>query len=158
MRRNSLSPAAAHRHLRWSNSLSSSASSRDHRAAHARPGGCGKQAKWVNCQSNLRQIGYALEMYSHNWKGWIYPPMLGANRVPEERWPVHVFKPAVYDPPVMTCPADFEPRERHSYLLNDHLHLHGIDSTRAGISAGYVVGSHRDGQSVPTGRLLHEQR
>jgi prepilin-type processing-associated H-X9-DG protein len=100
------------------------------------------QARWVNCQSNLRQIGFALEMYSHNWKGWIYPPQLGANRVPDERWPVHVFKPAVWDPPVMTCPNDYEPREKHSYILNDHLYLHGIKfSTKrlGGLTASDVI-------------------
>jgi prepilin-type N-terminal cleavage/methylation domain-containing protein/prepilin-type processing-associated H-X9-DG protein len=86
------------------------------------------QAKWVQCQSNLRQIGIHLEIYSQNWKGWIFPPGLGAQpTLPKDhRWPVHVFKPAVWNPPVMLCPADFEPKEEHSYILNDHLHLHGI--------------------------------
>jgi len=32
-----------------------------------------------------------------------------------------VFKPAVWNPPVMTCPEDVEPAEEHSYILNDHL-------------------------------------
>jgi prepilin-type N-terminal cleavage/methylation domain-containing protein len=85
-----------------------------------------EQAKLVACASNLRQVGLALEMYANQWKGWIYPPGLGANRPRDERWPVHVFKPAVWDPPVMSCPSDEEPREKHSYLLNDHLAQRGI--------------------------------
>ena len=85
-----------------------------------------EQGKLVRCQSNLRQVGMALQMYANQWKGWIYPPELGANRPRDERWPVHVFKPAVWNPPVMTCPSDLEPREEHSYLLNDHLRLKQI--------------------------------
>ena len=85
-----------------------------------------EQAKQVGCMSNLRQVGYALSMYANQWKGWIYPPGLGANRPPDERWPVHVFKPAVWNPPVMTCPEDIEPAEQHSYILNDHLKVQGV--------------------------------
>ena len=84
------------------------------------------QAKWVQCQSNLRQIGMYLQMYSQDWKGWIYPPGLGYGQPLDSRWPVFVFKPAVYNPPVMTCPADFEPAEEHSYMLNAHLDDRGI--------------------------------
>lgn len=81
-----------------------------------------QQAKSVQCKSNLRQIGQALLIYSNNWHGWIYPPQLGANLPPEQRWPVHVFKPPVWNPPVMKCPSDVEDMaEEHSYLLNDHL-------------------------------------
>src|SRR3954447_13146568 len=85
-----------------------------------------QQAKWVACQSNLRQLGAFLQMYSNQWRGWIYPPGLGAGRPRDERWPVHVFKPAVWTPPVMLCPNDVEPVEEHSYLLNDHLAKRGI--------------------------------
>ncbi len=88
--------------------------------------GAQKQARWVQCQSNLRQIGIHLEIYSQNWKGYIYPPSLGANLPRDQRWPVHVFKPVVWNPPVMECPADQDPAEDHSYILNDHLSLHGI--------------------------------
>src|SRR5436189_6272624 len=38
-----------------------------------------QQAQWVQCQSNLRQIGIHLEMYANDWKGWIFPPRLGAS-------------------------------------------------------------------------------
>jgi prepilin-type N-terminal cleavage/methylation domain-containing protein/prepilin-type processing-associated H-X9-DG protein len=80
-----------------------------------------QQAQWVQCQSNLRQIGLNLEIYANDWKGWIFPPRLGANRPREQRWPIHVFKPSVWNPKIMLCPSDFEPAEEHSYLLNNHL-------------------------------------
>ena len=80
-----------------------------------------QQAQWVQCQSNLRQIGIHLEMYANDWKGWIFPPRLGASRPRDERWVVHVFKPPIWNPKVMLCPSDFEPAEEHSYLLNNHL-------------------------------------
>jgi prepilin-type N-terminal cleavage/methylation domain-containing protein/prepilin-type processing-associated H-X9-DG protein len=101
-----------------------------------------EQAMSVACQSNLRQIGYELEMYANNWRGWMFPPRLGANRPRDERWPVHVFNPPVWNPPVMLCPADFEPDEEHSYLLNDHLHLRGIrrgSTNLAGLSSSDIV-------------------
>ncbi|WP_428938821.1 type II secretion system protein [Fontivita pretiosa] len=84
-----------------------------------------QQAKKVQCQSNLRQIGQALVMYAQKWRGWIYPPGLGAWIAPgvprpkEDRWPVHVFKPPVHNPPVMFCPNDEDPMFEHSYVLND---------------------------------------
>jgi prepilin-type N-terminal cleavage/methylation domain-containing protein len=82
-----------------------------------------QQAKSVQCKAHLQQIGAALQIYGNAWRGWIYPPGLGANRLPEERWPVHVFKPAVWNPPIMKCPADApDMAEEHSYLLNNHLH------------------------------------
>jgi len=81
-----------------------------------------QQAKSVQCKSNLRQIGQALVIYSNEWKGWIFPPGLGANKARDERWPVQVFKPPVWNPPVMKCPSDVEDMaEEHSYLLNNHL-------------------------------------
>ncbi|MGB7157557.1 MAG: type II secretion system protein [Tepidisphaeraceae bacterium] len=81
-----------------------------------------EHAKAVQCKSNLYQIGAALVIYSNQWGGWVYPPGLGANKPPSQRWPVHVFKPPVYDPPIMLCPSDVEePAERHSYILNNHL-------------------------------------
>jgi prepilin-type N-terminal cleavage/methylation domain-containing protein/prepilin-type processing-associated H-X9-DG protein len=85
-----------------------------------------QQANWVNCQSNLRQVGIYLQTYVNDWRGWIFPPRLGLGRAREERWPVHVFKPAVWNPPAMLCPTDFQPMEEHSYILNDHLVIHEI--------------------------------
>ena len=64
------------------------------------------QAKWVQCQSNLRQCGVHLQMYANQWRGWCYPPKLGAGTPKGYRWPVFVFKPAVYNPPEMLCPSD----------------------------------------------------
>jgi prepilin-type N-terminal cleavage/methylation domain-containing protein/prepilin-type processing-associated H-X9-DG protein len=84
------------------------------------------QAKTVACASNLRQIGMQLEMYANQWKGWVFPPLRGAGSPLEERWPMFVFKPAVWNPPVMTCPNDVEPAEAHSYVLNSHLFEHKI--------------------------------
>ena len=67
-----------------------------------------------------------LEMYANQWKGWVYPPGLGAGLPPEKRWPVFVFKPEVYNPPVMKCPSDLDAVEEHSYVLNSHLAEHKI--------------------------------
>ena len=87
-----------------------------------------QQANRVACQSNLRQVGQALLIYANNWKGHIYPPGLGAepSTPKEQRWPVHVFKPAKWNPKEMVCPSDYEPAEEHSYVLNDHLHQEKI--------------------------------
>jgi len=84
------------------------------------------QAEWVQCQGNMRQVGIMLQIYSINWKGWCYPPGLGAGNPPETRWPVYVFKPAVYNPPVMLCPTDVEPALEHSYILNNHIAQRGV--------------------------------
>jgi prepilin-type N-terminal cleavage/methylation domain-containing protein/prepilin-type processing-associated H-X9-DG protein len=84
-----------------------------------------QQAKMVACQSNLRQIGQALVMYAGRWNGAVYPTGMGAYLAPgverpkEDRWPVQVFKPPVYNPPVMLCPSDENPAFEHSYVLND---------------------------------------
>ena len=100
------------------------------------------QAKWVQCQSNLRQVGAVLLMYGNNWRGAIYPPGLGAAHPREIRWPVHAFKPAVWNPPVMKCPNDVpDMAEDHSYILNDHLHVKGVKfgSKISGKSASDIV-------------------
>jgi prepilin-type processing-associated H-X9-DG protein len=97
-----------------------------------------RQAKGVQCQSNLRQIGQALVIYANNWNGWVFPPGLVSSLPREQRWPVQVFKPAVWNPPVMKCPSDDLPPPPltfveagyqngdekgadHSYILNDHI-------------------------------------
>ena len=102
-----------------------------------------QQANSVVCQSNLRQIGVLLVIYSNHNNGWLYPvgppgpfdPDTG-RRLPttlgshypdgrpfpkELRWPNYVFDPPVWNPPIMTCPTDQEPAEEHSYILNKHL-------------------------------------
>ncbi|MGH7177148.1 MAG: type II secretion system protein [Tepidisphaeraceae bacterium] len=85
-----------------------------------------KQARTVQCLSNLRQIGTYLVTYVNDHNGWLYPPDRGANLPREQRWPVFVFKPAIWNPQIMLCPADLEPREEHSYILNDHLAQRGV--------------------------------
>lgn len=79
------------------------------------------QSNWVKCQSNMRQVGIQLEIYANQWRGWMFPPGLGANTPVGYRWPVFVFKPAVYNPPEMLCPSDEMPAAEHSYILNAHL-------------------------------------
>jgi prepilin-type N-terminal cleavage/methylation domain-containing protein len=85
-----------------------------------------RQANQVKCLSNLKQIGQYLVTYLNDNNGWLYPPDRGSNRPRDQRWPMFVFKPAVWNPPVMTCPEDVEPAEEHSYLLNDHLKVRGV--------------------------------
>ena len=57
-----------------------------------------RQAKNVQCQSNLRQIGISLATYSLYWKGWIFPPELGREVPLDQRWGVFVFKPPTAHP------------------------------------------------------------
>ena len=102
-----------------------------------------QQANSVKCQSNLRQIGLALQIYSENYKGWLYPVGApGPGGVPrtlglepglpkEQRWPSLVFDPPVWNPPIMLCPTDFEPAEEHSYVLNKHLADRGVKFGRS---------------------------
>ena len=84
-------------------------------------------------------------MYMNDNKGWLYPvggPMqnggrpatLGTNVPPDRRWPVYVFSPPVWNPPIMLCPSDYEPLDEHSYVLNQHLSDHAIkyDTTDLG--------------------------
>jgi prepilin-type processing-associated H-X9-DG protein len=99
------------------------------------------QAKWVQCQSNLRQCGLFMQTYANNWRGWCYPPGLGSGEPYDKRWPVHVFKPAVYNPPVMLCPVDEDPLEEHSYIVNAHLGGRGIrfGSKPRGLSSSEVI-------------------
>ena len=97
-----------------------------------------RHAKSVQCQSNLRQVGQALVMYSNNWKGWVFPPALTSNLPREMRLPVFVFKPPVWNPPILKCPSDDLPTPPavfdgtnyqngdelgadHSYIFNNHI-------------------------------------
>ncbi len=77
-------------------------------------------------------------MYMNENHGWLYPvggpdpknggrpATLGTNVPEEQRWPVYVFEPSVWNPPIMLCPSDFEPLDEHSYVLNQHLSDHAI--------------------------------
>ena len=83
-----------------------------------------QQALSVQCKSNLHQIGQMLIIYANNNQGWIYPPSAGAipGRPREEYWPNLVFKPPIWNPPILRCPADQEnPVLECSYLLNHYL-------------------------------------
>jgi prepilin-type N-terminal cleavage/methylation domain-containing protein/prepilin-type processing-associated H-X9-DG protein len=99
-----------------------------------------RQAKMVQCQSNMRQVGQALVMYAQRNNGSLYPPDLGAAFTPrEQRWPVYVFKPAVWNPPILKCPSDDLPTPPpvwvqgqsengadHSYILNQNIDARGV--------------------------------
>ncbi|HEV8607090.1 MAG TPA: type II secretion system protein [Tepidisphaeraceae bacterium] len=82
-----------------------------------------RQALSTTCKANLRTNYMFMYMYSNDNNGWYAPMGLGDNPgLPrDKRWPVYVFKPAVWNPPTMLCPADDHPQEEHSYILNDHV-------------------------------------
>lgn len=90
-----------------------------------------QRAKQVVCQSQLRQVGQLLVIYSNENRGVMFPvgaddEPLGFNHPRSERWPVLLFKPPQWNPPILTCPADLEPMEEHSYVLNFQLVTRGI--------------------------------
>jgi prepilin-type N-terminal cleavage/methylation domain-containing protein/prepilin-type processing-associated H-X9-DG protein len=98
----------------------------------------------VVCRANLQQIGQSLLIYANNNQGWMFPPNAGAipGRPKEEFWPNYVFKPAVWNPPILRCPVDHEPMLECSYLLNLYLkgreiRYHG--SNLAGKSTSQVI-------------------
>lgn len=105
-----------------------------------------QNAMSVKCKAQLRDIGIALNFYSQQNRGVIYPigeldpkthrwDTLGVEpkwdamyttpgptfRGRHLRWPNYVFDPPAWNPPIMTCPSDFYPAEEHSYILNKHL-------------------------------------
>lgn len=84
------------------------------------------QAAGTVCASNMRQVGTLLVEYSQAHRGQMYPPRLGTNVPRDQRWPIHVFQPPKWNPPVMLCPSDYEPAEEHSYILNEHLYTKNI--------------------------------
>lgn len=89
----------------------------------------------VKCASNMRQVGVSLRLYSELWKGTVFPPALGNNVLPHNRWPVQVFKQnyptklttsldqdsTLWRPDLLLCPADSDPASQVSYVLNDLL-------------------------------------
>lgn len=108
------------------------------------------QAKQVACASNLSQIGASLLMYANQSRGWLFPvgppgadgrpTTLGTNVPPEQRWPVYVF--GQWNPRIMLCPADDQPAQEHSYVLNEHLADHQIrysTSRLGGLNSTEVV-------------------
>ena len=82
-----------------------------------------RQALSTACKANLRTNYQFMYMYANDNNGWYAPIGLGDNPgLPRElRWPAYVFKPAVWNPPTLLCPADDQPQEEHSYILNDHV-------------------------------------
>jgi prepilin-type N-terminal cleavage/methylation domain-containing protein len=107
-----------------------------------------QQANLVKCAAQMRDIGMALQQYTQSNQGFLFPvgPVLPngeyatlgyeyPNFPPSLRWPAHVFKmtapPAgtpdddahveYWTPKEMICPADIEPDQAHSYILNKHL-------------------------------------
>jgi prepilin-type processing-associated H-X9-DG protein len=88
-------------------------------------------------------------MYANASGGALYPAGLGDDVPKDQRWPVHVFKPAVWNPDVLKCPSDplelLDPdgsrSQDHSYLLNGHLAEEGIrlGTKVPGLSASDVV-------------------
>ena len=108
------------------------------------------QADAVACRSNLQQIGQALLIYANNNQGWIFPPSAGAipGRPKEEYWPNLVFKPPVWNPPILRCPADNQPELECSYLLNHYLkardiRFHGSNLGNRSTSSVIVMGEKR---------------
>jgi prepilin-type N-terminal cleavage/methylation domain-containing protein/prepilin-type processing-associated H-X9-DG protein len=84
-----------------------------------------RQARSVQCQSNLRQLGQQLVIYSGQWNGWLYPPWAGGDSPPEQTWPALVFK-GVWNPPLLICPVDIDPQMQRTYILNGHIMEHSI--------------------------------
>jgi len=101
-----------------------------------------QQANSLKCKAQLRDIGIHLNLYAQQNRGVIFPigeidnsktpavwKTLGVESewatLPDKgrslRWPVYVFLPAVWNPPIMICPTDQDPAEEHSYVLNKHL-------------------------------------
>ncbi len=107
-----------------------------------------QQANLVKCAAQMRDIGMALQQYTQANQGFLFPvgPVLpngeyatlgyeSTNFPPSLRWPARVFKmpapPAgtpddddhvqFWTPKEMICPADIEPAQAHSYILNKHL-------------------------------------
>src|SRR5687767_2452957 len=68
-----------------------------------------RQAQMVACQSNMRQVGQAMVIYAQQWNGWIFPPEARSGRPENQRLPALLFKPPVWNPPIMLCPSDIDP-------------------------------------------------
>ena len=84
------------------------------------------QSLSVACKSNLRQNYSFMLMYANENKGYMFPRHWGAGMPRTRRWPLLVFKPPVWNPPTLLCPADQEPREEHSFVVNNHFDRHHI--------------------------------
>src|SRR3954452_5990809 len=80
------------------------------------------QAKSVQCQSNLRQLGVMLQTYVNENNGWLFPvgpdgppdangdsipTTLGTNKPPHERWPMYMHFSELR--PAMSNPLPYDP-------------------------------------------------
>ncbi len=99
-----------------------------------------RQSLMVACQSNLRDTFNHLLMYGEDNRGLMFPVGFGSSTPRNLRWPTKVFKPPVWNPPVLTCPADQQPAEEHSYILNNHFRRHDIRySSTKGVNPSDVI-------------------
>ena len=80
-----------------------------------------RQALSTKCKANLRSSYMFMLMYANDNRGWYAPPGLGTNVPMASRWPVRVFTPPTPTPRTLLCPADAEPAEQHSFVLNCHV-------------------------------------
>ena len=79
--------------------------------------GARRQAKKVQCQTQLRELGHALQLYQNANGGWLYPcdkdssgrtiPHWGTAVPPHERWPMKVFKVTAAPDPLPYDPANY---------------------------------------------------
>jgi prepilin-type N-terminal cleavage/methylation domain-containing protein len=91
-----------------------------------------QQANAVVCQSNLRVLGQMMLIYADAHDGWlapfdmgydiqhVYPDPANPQKMIHDVWPTRVFN-NVWNPPVLICPADLQPFQEHSYVLNSHM-------------------------------------
>ena len=99
-----------------------------------------RQSVMVACRSNLRDTFSHLLMYGNDNRGLMFPVGFGSGTPRNLRWPTKVFKPPVWNPPVLTCPADQQPAEEHSYILNNHFRRHEIRySSTKGVNPADVI-------------------
>jgi prepilin-type N-terminal cleavage/methylation domain-containing protein/prepilin-type processing-associated H-X9-DG protein len=85
-----------------------------------------RQAAQVKCAANMRTMGMCLIMYANDNRGIMLPlgpnnKHLGAGVPRDQRWPTYVMKPPKWNPGWMLCPADQEPQEEHSYIMNIYI-------------------------------------
>jgi prepilin-type N-terminal cleavage/methylation domain-containing protein len=81
-----------------------------------------KQANTIKCRAQMYDLGRQMLMYANANKGWLFPGNDGAGTPQNERWPVVVLQPAVWNFKILHCPADVDnPADEHSYLLNNYM-------------------------------------
>lgn len=102
-----------------------------------------RQALSAACKSNLKQNYSFMLMYANDNKGYMFPIGWGAQWVkPDEKkcWPIYVFRPPVWNPPTMRCPADPLPALEHSYVLNNHFRRYDIRyGATKGVSSASII-------------------